>query len=555
MSKKVKGKKYLNVFHIRWVFFLAVSVIIGGIMSFGLVAYLVFGFKNNTAIHMLWMIPLMTITIAGALLIVLHFMEKRLSKLMNAIHEVSGGNLDVEIDLNDAQEYEVVYKDFNKMVKELRLTKQEMQNTVNEIAHEFKTPITSICGFADYLYQTGGEIETEERLGFLKLISDQAGRLSNLSQNMLLLSKLEACQIMTDKRMFDVAEQINKCIILFLEQLDKKNIEMRIDRIIADGKCRFAIYPYGEIGRYAEEYLNKRHGINIEYAIDNNTCDGHHVLSLQEIDPKKDVLYLICSRSPQYYWEIRREIYRVLDKSKIIDLFEYNEDNLWYRAYQNFAMRSSIYDATYDNDDRIHDAKYTAMFWSKKYIHVSEDDILVGNVAVGRDYPYKKYGIGNQDDIKALFYTGLFSEKERNEFLNAVSMGLICRNPGVHATAAYSMIISEGIAPRIKYVDQRINNDKSDKAFYKAEKIVLDGFLNLISRYADEAQRQYAITRRKNLKVISENCRELLKNAPSSLLQGLQLVLFIHLGIVMENGCGSFSFGRIDQYLYPLYCF
>lgn len=228
MSKKVKGKKYLNVFHIRWVFFLAVSVIIGGIMSFGLVAYLVFGFKNNTAIHMLWMIPLMTITIAGALLIVLHFMEKRLSKLMNAIHEVSGGNLDVEIDLNDAQEYEVVYKDFNKMVKELRLTKQEMQNTVNEIAHEFKTPITSICGFADYLYQTGGEIETEERLNFLKLISDQAGRLSNLSQNMLLLSKLEACQIMTDKRMFDVAEQINKCIILFLEQLDKKNIEILV---------------------------------------------------------------------------------------------------------------------------------------------------------------------------------------------------------------------------------------------------------------------------------------------------------------------------------------
>ncbi|MBR1599897.1 MAG: sensor histidine kinase, partial [Lachnospiraceae bacterium] len=134
MSKKEKRKKYLNVFHIRWVLFLAVSVIIGGIMSFGLVAYLVFGFKDNTAIHMLWMIPLMALTVTGAILIILHFMEKRLSRLMNAIHEVSDGNLDVEIDLSDAQEYEVVYKDFNKMVKELRLTKQGMQNTVNEIA-------------------------------------------------------------------------------------------------------------------------------------------------------------------------------------------------------------------------------------------------------------------------------------------------------------------------------------------------------------------------------------------------------------------------------------
>lgn len=228
MSKKEKRKKYLNVFHIRWVLFLAVSVIIGGIMSFGLVAYLVFGFKDNTAIHMLWMIPLMALTVTGAILIILHFMEKRLSRLMNAIHEVSDGNLDVEIDLSDAQEYEVVYKDFNKMVKELRLTKQGMQNTVNEIAHEFKTPITSICGFADYLYQTGEDIETEERMSFLKLICDQSGRLSNLSQNMLLLSKLEACQIMTDKKVFDVAEQINKCIILFLDQLDRKGIEILV---------------------------------------------------------------------------------------------------------------------------------------------------------------------------------------------------------------------------------------------------------------------------------------------------------------------------------------
>ncbi len=121
-----------------------------------------------------------------------------------------------------------IYCGFNAMASELKATKHEMDNFMNEFTHEFKTPITSINGFADYLYETGTETETEERLQYLKVISEQSHRLANLTQNILLLSKLEACQIVTDKEHFSLSEQIKSCVIL----LFKADRGKKISRLI-----------------------------------------------------------------------------------------------------------------------------------------------------------------------------------------------------------------------------------------------------------------------------------------------------------------------------------
>lgn len=227
MNERPESYK-IKLLQARWVVFLSVAVVIGGIMSFGLLTFLFFDLTRETSIFMLGMILPMALVVSASLYVVLRNMEKRISRLLYAIDEVSEGNLDVEIDSRGAEEYQEVYENFNRMVKELKLTKEEMQNFVNELAHEFKTPITSISGFADYLYQTGSAIETEERMQFLKLISEQSQRLCSLSQNTLLLSKIEACQIVTEKETFALGDQIRQCAILLLNQFDEKNITVDI---------------------------------------------------------------------------------------------------------------------------------------------------------------------------------------------------------------------------------------------------------------------------------------------------------------------------------------
>nr|MCR5416214.1 HAMP domain-containing histidine kinase [Pseudobutyrivibrio sp.] len=105
----------------------------------------------------------------------------------------------------------------------------EMEAFTNEFAHEFKTPITAISGFSDYLLETGADVESPERLEQLQMISDESKRLLNLSVNTLLLSKVEAMQIVNDKEKYDIAEQLRKCVILLSKMLDSKAIDVEMD--------------------------------------------------------------------------------------------------------------------------------------------------------------------------------------------------------------------------------------------------------------------------------------------------------------------------------------
>ncbi|MCR5746311.1 MAG: HAMP domain-containing histidine kinase [Lachnospiraceae bacterium] len=194
-------------------------------MSYGFIAFLFLGFEHDTAISMLWMIPPMLIVYAVAIKLLIKGVEKRMGTLLEAIDKVSEGDLSTRIDLKDAEEYEQVYIQFNNMVSELSKTKEEMEAFTNEFAHEFKTPITSIKGFAELLEDTGKDIETEERMEYLGLIRSQAERLMALSQNTLLLSKVEATQVVVGKEHYDLAEQIRKCAIMLSRQMDEKNIE------------------------------------------------------------------------------------------------------------------------------------------------------------------------------------------------------------------------------------------------------------------------------------------------------------------------------------------
>lgn len=248
--KKNKMHGFLPLRRMKWVFAVSAAVVIGSVMTFGLIGYFIFDFNHSTAIYMLGMIIPMTMIIGVSIHMIMENMERHLTPLLEALEEVANGNLDIRLDVDGADEYEKIYCGFNKMTNELKATKREMDNFINEYTHEFKTPITSINGFADYLYESGAETESAERLQYLKVISEQSRRLSNLTQNMLLLSKLEACQIVTDKEKFSLSEQIKSCVILFLKQIDEKNITLNISEDM-------------EISYYGNEELLEQVWLNI----------------------------------------------------------------------------------------------------------------------------------------------------------------------------------------------------------------------------------------------------------------------------------------------------
>ena len=155
--------------------------------------------------------------------------RSRVNKLFDTIKKISDGDLDVPEAQREDSKYQTAYNHLSLVVDELKRSKEEMEQFTNTFLHEFKTPITAIHGFAEHLMETGEGVESEERMRYLQIISDESIRLSELSQKALLLAKVEACQIVTDKTDYDLSEQLKRCVILLLAQIEAKDIELDVD--------------------------------------------------------------------------------------------------------------------------------------------------------------------------------------------------------------------------------------------------------------------------------------------------------------------------------------
>ena len=98
---------------------------------------------------------------------------------------------------------------------------------INNVSHEFKTPIASIQGFARLL--KNNKLTLEQFNDYTDIIIEESERLTNLSSNILKLSQVENQAIAYKRESFSLDEQIRKTILLFEEQWSEKELELDIE--------------------------------------------------------------------------------------------------------------------------------------------------------------------------------------------------------------------------------------------------------------------------------------------------------------------------------------
>jgi len=141
--------------------------------------------------------------------------------LSDAIRKVAGGDYESKIPTEKKVQITPIYEAFNKMCDELQSVQMLRYDFINSYSHEFKTPIASIKGFAELLLEK--DMTKEEQQMYLQIIVDESERLSSLSRNTILLSKLSSQSIVSDQEEYDLGEQLRQSsIILSGKWLDKK---------------------------------------------------------------------------------------------------------------------------------------------------------------------------------------------------------------------------------------------------------------------------------------------------------------------------------------------
>ena len=156
---------------------------------------------------------------------------KPINLIINKLNRLAAGDFKTRIEFSGAfaahPAFLEVSRSFNKMAEELECTEMLRSDFINNISHEFKTPIVSIAGLAKLVNK--GNITEEQRSQYLNAIEEESLRLAAMATNVLNLTKIENQTILSGVTEFNLSEQIRACALLLENKWTKKNIELSVD--------------------------------------------------------------------------------------------------------------------------------------------------------------------------------------------------------------------------------------------------------------------------------------------------------------------------------------
>ena len=156
-----------------------------------------------------------------------------LQKVTDAAQRFGGGDLSVRVEGVEGEgEVADLARTFNRMADNIQTNDNSRGQFMGNIAHELRTPMTTIKGFIDGILD--GTIPPEMQNHYLQLVSEETGRLARLIQNMLDLSKLESGEYQVNARMFNIWETLTGVALSAEQRINDGMID--IDGLTMDEK-------------------------------------------------------------------------------------------------------------------------------------------------------------------------------------------------------------------------------------------------------------------------------------------------------------------------------
>ena len=171
-----------------------------------------------------------------------------ITQLGKAMKEVSDGNFQVTAQCRSRlKEVNDIYASFNLMVKELGATETLQTDFISNVSHEYKTPINAIEGYASLL-QDHQQSQAEQD-AYIEKILFNTHRLSTLTGNILLLSKINNQSIHPQRTVFRLDEQVRQAIVALEQKWTEKDIDfdVELDKISYSGYESLLIHVWSNL--------------------------------------------------------------------------------------------------------------------------------------------------------------------------------------------------------------------------------------------------------------------------------------------------------------------
>ena len=171
---------------------------------------------------------------------------KPIRKLVDGARQFGGGRLETRLDFRNADEFEVVAAEFNKMADQLQSYTTSLEQKVSEktaqlelanrhkseflanMSHELRTPLNAVIGFSDVLKEEYFGALNAKQGEYVKDINESGQHLLSLINDILDLSKIEAGHMDLDLAAFSVPMAIDNALVLVRERALRHQLQLRV---------------------------------------------------------------------------------------------------------------------------------------------------------------------------------------------------------------------------------------------------------------------------------------------------------------------------------------
>lgn len=153
---------------------------------------------------------------------------KPIKELKSVSEQIADGDLGARAVIRRNDEIGELGQTINYMAKELLKTNQMKSDFVSSISHEIRTPLTSIKGWCETMLT--GDLDDQKQIREeLSIISSETNRLTDLVENLLDFSKLEAGRIVLNHEKVDINYLLKDVAKQFNSKALKKSIRLKTD--------------------------------------------------------------------------------------------------------------------------------------------------------------------------------------------------------------------------------------------------------------------------------------------------------------------------------------
>ncbi len=154
--------------------------------------------------------------------------SRPIREMAEATRRFADGNFDVRMhNYEDITEIAELSESFNNMADSLQETERQRREFIANVSHELKTPMTTIAGYTDGILD--GTIPPAQEKQYLRIISDEARRLSRLVRRMLDVSQLQSRDLTRTKAPFDVCESMRRVLISMEKKITDRGLDVDAD--------------------------------------------------------------------------------------------------------------------------------------------------------------------------------------------------------------------------------------------------------------------------------------------------------------------------------------